>query len=126
MVLINQLSQTFNKLLIDLSPSTDRSTKHLSVWQAVTNPVCGLPPDCHQRSPFYRIDSCTTLHITHGLQFPSYIALTTHTQLIALITCSHLRTITQTYIYHGLPITYGRVLYSVYHSPSNSYSTEPT
>ncbi len=47
----------------------------------ITNPVCGLPPDSHQRSPFHRIDSCTTLllHVTHGLQFPSSIALTTHT-----------------------------------------------
>ncbi len=61
----------------------------------VTNPVCGLPPDSHQRSPFHRIDSCTTLllHVTHD--YNSHHPLHwRYTQLIALITCSHLRTIT--------------------------------
>ncbi len=59
-------------------------------------------PDSHQRSPFHRIDSCTTLllHVTNGLQFPSSIALTTHTQLIALITPENYHT---PYINDGLP-----------------------
>ncbi len=49
-----------------------------SLWGgSVTNPVCGLPPDSHQRSPLHHIDSHTTLHT--GLHFPSSIALTTHT-----------------------------------------------
>ncbi len=30
----------------------------------VTNPVCGLPPDSHQRSPLHHIDSHTTQLIT--------------------------------------------------------------
>ncbi len=35
----------------------------------VTNPVCGIPPDSHQRSPLHHIDSHTTQHA--GLHFPS-------------------------------------------------------
>ncbi len=66
-----------------------RSTTLLycAVWRAsgsrslgggsVTNPVCGLPPNSHQRSPLHHIDSHTTQHT--GLHFPSSIALTTHT-----------------------------------------------
>ncbi len=39
-----------------------------------------LTPTHHQRSPAHHIVSCTTLllHITHGLHFPSTIALITH------------------------------------------------
>ncbi len=39
-----------------------------------------LTPTHHQKSPAHHIVSCTTLllHITHGLHFPSTIALITH------------------------------------------------
>jgi len=48
----------------------------------------GLPFTHHQRSLAHHMDSCTTPTVAHhsGLRFPSSIALTTHTQLIALIT----------------------------------------
>ncbi len=92
----------------------------------VTNPVYELPFTHHQRSLAHHIDSCTTLllHFTIELQFPSSIALTTHS-------ChqSHIALITQLithFISLGLPLCHCRVLYSVYHSPSDSYSTEPT
>ncbi len=57
----------------------------------VTNPGHDLPFTHHQRSLAHHIDSCTTLllHFTIGLQFPSSIALTTHSchqSHIALIT----------------------------------------
>ncbi len=111
----------------------------------VTNPVCGLPPDSHQRSPLHHINSHTTQHT--GLHFPSSIALTTHThtQLITLITLTaenyhtikkiiqskkSSTTITQSlspnhtlFISLGLSFCDRRVLYCVY--PSDSYSTEP-
>ncbi len=65
-----------------------------SVWKPlhgggyVTNPVHALPFTRHQRSPAHHIDSCTTQTVAHHLkiQFPSSSALTTHTQLITLIT----------------------------------------
>ncbi len=72
-----------------------------SLWGggSVTNPVFGLPPDSHQRLPLHHIDSHTTQHT--GLHFPSSIALTTHTQLITLITLTaendHTITITQSH-----------------------------
>ncbi len=71
-----------------------------SLWGgSVTSPVCGLPPDSHQRSPLHHIDSHTTQHI--GLHFPSSIALMTHIQLITLITLTpenyHKITITQSH-----------------------------
>ncbi len=67
-----------------------RSTGHLycSVFRSVWKLLLGggalsriiLTPDHHQRSPAHHIVSCTTLllHITHGLHFPSTIALITH------------------------------------------------
>ncbi len=47
----------------------------------VKNPVYELPFTHHQRSPAHHMDSCTTLlfHVPPGLQFPSSIALMTHT-----------------------------------------------
>ncbi len=93
---------------------------------SVTNPVCGLPPDSHQRSPLHHIDSHTTQHT--GLHFPSSTALTTHTQLITLITLTpenyHTITITNhtLFISLGLSLSERRVLYCVYHSHSDSYS----
>ncbi len=61
----------------------------------VTNPVRGLPSDCHKRLPLHHIDSHTTQTVTcHSrLQFPSSIALITHTQLNALITHTQLKPI---------------------------------
>ncbi len=79
---------------------------HWSVWKplfggggSVTNPVCVLPPDRHQRSLLHHIDFHSTQAVRYdsGLQFPSSTALTSHTQLFALITLTpenHL-TITQ-------------------------------
>ncbi len=62
------------------------------------------------------MDSCTTLTVALHLrlQFPSSIALTTHTADCTDYT---------PYINHG-PLPLGRVLFSVY--PSDSYSTEPS
>ncbi len=77
----------------------------LVIWTGlayVTNPVCGLPPNSHQRSPLHHIDSHTTQHT--GLHFPSSIALTTHTQLIALITLTPEN-------YHTITITQSHTLY---------------
>ncbi len=53
----------------------------LSCRVSVTNPVRGLPSDCQKRSPLHHIDSHTTQTVTchAGLQFPSSIALITHT-----------------------------------------------
>ncbi len=50
------------------------------------NPVHGLPSSCHQRSPFHYIDSHTTQTVTclSGLQFPSSIALITHSHLLTI------------------------------------------
>ncbi len=48
------------------------------LWSdGVTNPVHGLPSDCHQRSLSHYIDSHTTQTVTHhpGLHFPCSIAL---------------------------------------------------
>ncbi len=67
-------------------------------YVTVTNPVRDLPLTPHQRSLAHHIDSCTTQTVAQHfkLQFPSSIALTTHschqshialiTQLITLIT----------------------------------------
>ncbi len=62
---------------------------------SVMNPVRGLPSDCHKRSPLHHIDSHTTQTVTYhsGLQFPSSIALITHTQLNAVITHTQLNPI---------------------------------
>ncbi len=99
---------------------------------SVTNPVRGLPSDCHKRSPLHHIDSHTTQTVIchSGLQFPSSIALITHTH-----THTHTAECTdytytaesnQTYfISLGLPLSDRRVLSSVYHSPSDSYITDP-
>ncbi len=80
----------------------DSCSALVGVWMSllegdyVTNLVYALPFTHPQRSPIHHMDSCTTLHYTTlhyatvalhlGQQFPSSIALTTHTQLIALIT----------------------------------------
>ncbi len=106
-----------------------------SVWKpllgggSVMNPVCGLPPNSHQRSPLHHIDSHTTQHT--GLHFPSSIALTTHTQLIALITLTpenyHTITITQSHTLYK-PWTLSPSLPSIvciYLSPSDCNLTEP-
>ncbi len=96
---------------------------------SVTNPVCGLPPNSHQRSPLHHIDSHTTQHT--GLHFPSSIALTTHTQLIALITLTpenyHTITITQSHTLYK-PWTLSPSLPSIvciYLSTSDSNLMEP-
>ncbi len=83
----------------------------------VMNPVHGLSSTCHQRSLFHYIDSHTTQTVTchSSLQFPSSIALITH---------SHLLPITQ-FISSGLPRSDCRVLFCIYHSPSDSCYTEP-
>ncbi len=92
----------------------------------VMNLVYELPLTPHQRSLAHHMDSCTTLTVARHLrlQFPSSIVLTTHTA-----DCTdHTTDCTDhtPYIYHGLPLPLCQVLYSVYHSPSDSYSTEPT
>ncbi len=71
----------------------------VTVLGPVMNPVCGLLPDRHQRSLLHHIDFHSTQAVIYdsGLQFPSSTALTSHTQLFALITLTpenHL-TITQ-------------------------------
>ncbi len=74
-----------------------------SLWGgSVMNPVCGLPPNSHQRSPLHHIDSHTTQHT--GLHFPSSTALTTHTQLITLITLTPEN-------YHTITIIQSHTLY---------------
>ncbi len=85
----------------------------------VMNLVYELPLTHHQRSLAHHMDSCSTLTVARHLrlQFPSSIALTTH-----IADCTD----HTPYINHGLPLPLCRVLYSVYHSPSDSYSTEPT
>ncbi len=66
------------------------------------------------------MDSCTTLTVACHLrlQFPSSIALTTHTSDYT----DHTADCTDhtPYINHGLPLPLCRVLYSVYHSPRDS------
>ncbi len=44
---------------------------------SVTNPVRGLPSNCHQRSLFHYFDSHTTQTVSHylGLHFPCAISL---------------------------------------------------
>ncbi len=76
----------------------------------VTNPVCGLPSALHQMLPPNYIDSHTTQTVAchPGLQFPSSIALITHTQL---------QPIKHTF---GSPS-----IVCIYHSPSDSNFTEP-
>ncbi len=54
------------------------------------------------------------LYYSPGLHFPSSIALITHTAVT-----------NHTLISHGLPLSDCQVFYSIYHSPSNSYSMEP-
>ncbi len=53
---------------------------------SVMNPVHGLPSACHQKSLFGYIDSHTTQTVTchSGLQFPSSIALITHSHLLLI------------------------------------------
>ncbi len=81
------------------------------------NLVHALPVNHHQRSPTHRMDSCTSL------QSPSFIALTTHTAVFTDYTADH--TNHSGFINHGLPLARCLVLYCVYHSHSDSYSTEP-
>ncbi len=89
-----------------------------SLWGgSVTNPVCGLLPDSHQRSPLHHIDSLTSQHI--GLHFPSSTALMTHT-ITQSLSPNH-----TLFISLGLSLCERRVLYCVYLSHSDSYSTEP-
>ncbi len=55
-----------------------------------------LTPTHHQRSPAHHIVPCTTLllHTTHGLHFPSTIALITHLSPITHCTDTQLALIT--------------------------------
>ncbi len=73
------------------------------------------------------------LQITQGLHFPSSTA---PTQLFALITHTPENNLTSPWLHHwshhhtlyslGLPLALCRVLFSGYHSPRDSYLTEPT
>ncbi len=91
----------------------------------VTIPVYELLFIHHQRSLAHHIDSCitltvaghpwTTVPIIHCTDDAHTTDCTDHTQLIPICTLS---------ISHGLSLCDRRVLYSVYHSPSDSYSTE--
>ncbi len=93
----------------------------------VTNPVYELLFIHHQRSLVHHIDSCTTLTVAghprttvpiiHCTDDAHTTDCTDHTQLIPICTL---------FISLGLSLCDRRVLYSVYHSPSDSYSTEPT
>ncbi len=61
--------------------------EHMTLKTGVTNPVHELPLTHHLRSLAHHMDSCTTTVALHlRLQFPSSIAGTWCTQLIALIT----------------------------------------
>ncbi len=79
----------------------------------VTNPVHGLPLTHHQRSLAHHMDSCPTLIVALHLrlQFPSSIALTTHTADCTDHTadCTDHRL----YMSIALPICHHRVLFSV-------------
>ncbi len=72
--------------VVEISSETLEET---TVSDPVTNPVHGLPSNCHQRSLFHYINSHTTQTVTHhpGLHFPCSIAL-------ILLTCSHGRHLT--------------------------------
>ncbi len=85
----------------------------------VTNQVYELPFTHHQRSLAHLIDSCTTLTVARHPR-----------TTITIIHCTddtHTADCTNhtPYLNHGLPQSEHRVLYSVYHSPSDSYSTVP-
>ncbi len=105
--------------LLDCSEFVVSGSRSLGVGY-VMNLVYELPLTHHQRSLAHHMDSCTTLTVALHLrlQFPSSIALTKHTA----DGTDH----TLYYINHGLPLLLCQVLYSVYHSLSDSYSTEPT
>ncbi len=87
---------------------------HILHCPFVMNLVYELNLTHHQRSLAHHMYSCTTLTVALHLrlQFPSSIALTTHSWLH----WSH-----TLYISLGLPLCHGRVLFSVQHSPKVSY-----
>ncbi len=82
------------------------------------NLVYELPLTHHQRSLAHHMDSCTTLSVALHLrlQFPSSIALMTHTADCTDYTAYYTDHIL--YINHGHPLLC-RVLYSIYHSLSS-------
>ncbi len=102
-------------LLSSSQVSVLRRSLHLSCL--VTNPVYELSFTHQQRSPALHMDSHTTQTVTlyPGLHFPSSIALISPTAVT-----NH-----TPYISHGLPLSHCRVLFSIYHSSSDSYFTEP-
>ncbi len=93
----------------------------------VTNPVHELLFTHHQRSLIHHIDFHTTQTVTYHPKttFPIIHCTddahttdcTDRTQLISICTL---------FIRLGLSLCDRRVLFSVYHSPRDSYSTEPT
>ncbi len=87
--------------------------KYITYTISVMNLVYELPLTHHQRSLAHHMESCTTLTVALHLrlQFPSSIALTTHTA-----DCTdHTADCTEhtLYINHGLPLLLGRVLFSI-------------
>ncbi len=68
---------------------------------SVTNPFYELQFPHHQRSPAHHMDSHTTQTVALGLQFPSSIALMTHTPTAECT--DHTHTHTHTYVgFYGL------------------------
>lgn len=86
-------------------------------YLTVINSVRGLPSARHQRSPSDYIDSHTTQTGTchPGLHFPYSISLITRSPVSNY---THSKDWSQTTIQHP-------VLFSIYHSPSDSYFMEP-
>ncbi len=110
-------------LQTDFSTSIDWYINIISV----TNPGHELLFTRHQRSLIHHIDFHTTQTVTYHPKttFPIIHCTddahttdcTDHTQLIFICTL---------FIRLGLSLCDRRVLFSVYHSPRDSYSTEPT
>ncbi len=100
---------------------SDYRTLLFRLIKNVTNPVYELPFTHEQRSPAHQMDY-TTVALHPGLQFPSSIALMTHTAECTDYT--HTANFNQKcYISHGLPFSHYRVLFSICHC--DSYFTEP-
>ncbi len=72
-----ELYSVVRVLTLNLGLCISSHLRILSVY--VTNPVRGLPSNCHQRSPFHYSDSHTKQTVSHylGLHFPCAISLIT-------------------------------------------------